>query len=99
MRTISLLKALPIVLVACSSAAYAQTSSRPANSTASPPANVKTQQKADGPFGTQWAKPPGTTGSQIYNDPRGRDPNSSYRRQRSKPCPAPTISDSAGGCR
>lgn len=72
--------------------AFAQTAERPAH--------IPTPQKNDGPFGTQWAKPPGTTGSQIYNDPRNRDPKSSYRLQRNKPCPAPTLSDPAsGGCR
>jgi hypothetical protein len=63
------------------------------------PTSVPNQQNSNGQFGTQWAKPPSTTGGQIYNDPRTRDPNSSYRSQRSKPCVAPTISDSAGGCR
>lgn len=64
------------------------------------PSHIPTQQQKDGPFGTQWAKPPGTTGSQIYNDPRYRDPNRSYKSQRGRQCPAPTVYDPAsGGCR
>jgi hypothetical protein len=64
------------------------------------PTHFPTQQNQNGPFGTEWAKPPGTTGSYIYNDPRRRDPNSAYKTQRAKPCPAPAVSDPvSGGCR
>ncbi len=83
---------LPVVGLSFTVPANAQATERPSH--------IPTPQKQDGPFGTQWAKPPGTTGSYIYNDPRRRDPNSSYKTQRSKPCPAPTLPDSAsGGCR
>lgn len=92
MKKFSFLAAAAFVLVIWMLPAHAQTVERPSN--------IPTQQKPDGPFGTQWAKPPGTTGSQIYNDPRNRDPNSSKKSQRSRPCPAPTLYDPAsGGCR
>lgn len=92
MRKISLWAAAPLVLAALLLPAHAQSVDRPTN--------IPTKQQKDGPFGTQWAKPPGTTGSHIYNDPRRRDPNSSIKSQRSRPCPAPTIYDPAsGGCR
>lgn len=92
MKWILLWAALPIALSVWTTPVSAQTTERPSH--------IPTPQKKDGPFGTQWAKPPGTTGSQIYNDPRMRDPNSSKKTQRSRPCPAPTLYDPAsGGCR
>jgi hypothetical protein len=92
MKWILLCAALPIALSVWTSPVHAQTTERPSH--------IPTPQKQDGPFGTQWAKPPGTTGSRIYNDPRMRDPNSSNKTQRSRPCPAPTLYDPAsGGCR
>ena len=53
-----------------------------------------------GPFGTEWAKPSGTRGSYIYNDPRLPDPNRSYPSGRNLRCPAPMLFDPASGsCR
>lgn len=68
-------------------AAAAQTRERPTH--------IPTPQAKDSPFGTEWAKPPGTTGSYIYNDPRRYDPkNPSVS---GKTCPAPTLYDPAAG--
>jgi hypothetical protein len=92
MKWISLCAALPVAFSVWTNPVRAESTERPSH--------IPTQQKSDGPFGTQWAKPPGTTGSHIYNDPRRRDPNSPYKTQRSRPCPAPTLPDTAsGGCR
>lgn len=64
------------------------------------PSHIPTQQAPNSPYGTDWAKPSGTTGSHIYNDPRLRDPNSANKTQRNKTCPAPTLYDPASGsCR
>ena len=92
MKWLSLCAALPVALSVLTNTVLAQTTERPSH--------IPTQQKKDSPYGTQWAKPPGTTGSYIYNDPRRRDPNSAYKTQRAKPCPAPSVSDPvSGGCR
>ena len=59
------------------------------------PSHIPTPQAKDSPFGTEWAKPPGTTGSRIYNDPRRYDPNNpSVTRKR---CPAPSMYDPVAG--
>lgn len=64
------------------------------------PSHMPTKQLPNSPFGTDWAKPPGTTGSYIYNDPRLRDPNGPYKPLGSKGCPAPMLYDPASGrCR
>ncbi|MBI1203486.1 MAG: hypothetical protein GC182_13345 [Rhodopseudomonas sp.] len=64
------------------------------------PDHMPTRQVPNSPFGTDWAKPPGTTGSYIYNDPRLRDPNSASPARRNQPCPAPLLFDPASGrCR
>jgi hypothetical protein len=64
------------------------------------PSHIHTPQAPNSPYATQWAKPSGTTGGYIYNDARLRDPNSANKRQRNKPCPAPTLYDPASGtCR
>ena len=90
-RAVYLLAAISLVLVACVSAG-AQTTQRPSHG--------PTKQIPNSPFGTDWAKPPGTTGSYIYNDPRLRDPNGPYRPPGRKGCPAPMLYDPASGrCR
>lgn len=64
------------------------------------PSHIPTQQNPNSPFGTQWAKPPGTTGSQIYNDPRRIDPHRAYKPKQNRGCSAPQQYDPAtGGCR
>lgn len=64
------------------------------------PGNIPTRQAPNSPFGTEWAKPGGTAGSYIYNDPRLRDPNRSLGSQRNIRCPAPLLYDPASGrCR
>jgi hypothetical protein len=81
-----------IVLAGFLTIAQAQTDGRPNH--------IPTPQAPNSPYGTEWAKPSGTTGSYIYNDPRLRDPNSANKTQRNKPCPAPTLYDPASGaCR
>lgn len=65
-----------------------------------PPSHIPTPQQPNSPFGTEWAKPPGTGGSYIYNDPRLRDPYSSRPARRNTRCPAPLLFDPASGtCR
>jgi hypothetical protein len=62
------------------------------------PSHIPTRQIPNTPFSHQFSKPIGTTGGQIYNDPRVRDPNGP--RKQSRGCPAPTLYDPAsGGCR
>ncbi len=64
------------------------------------PSHIPTPQQPNGPFGNQWAKPPGPTGSYIYNDPRLRDPNRSRPTRRNRRCPAPLLFDpTSGECR
>jgi hypothetical protein len=90
-RAIYSLAVLSLV-VAASVFARAQTTQRPSHG--------PTKQVPNSPFGTDWAKPPGTTGSYIYNDPRLRDPNGPYEPRGSKGCPAPMLYDPASGrCR
>jgi hypothetical protein len=55
--------------------------------------HIPTPQASDGPFGTQWAKPSGTAGGYIYNDPRLRDPYSASRARSTTRCPAPLLYD------
>lgn len=83
---------LSIVLAGFLAVAQAQTNQQPSH--------IPTPQAPNSPYGTQWAKPSGTTGGQIYNDPRLRDPNGANKTQRNKRCPAPTLYDPASGsCR
>jgi hypothetical protein len=64
------------------------------------PSHIPTPQQPGSPFGTQWAKPGGTTGSYIYNDPRLRDPLRSRPGHRNRRCPAPLLYDpTSGACR
>jgi hypothetical protein len=64
------------------------------------PTHIPTPQQPNSPFGTEWAKPGGTTGSYIYRDPRLPDPNSANRRHRGTSCPAPLLYDpTSGQCR
>lgn len=64
------------------------------------PDHIPTQQNQNSPYGTQWAKPGGTTGSHIYNDPRRIDPHRAYKPNQSRGCSAPKLYDPAtGGCR
>lgn len=89
-----LLSAVSIAIVGgwlCAGVVMAQTSTER-------PSHIPTPQPKDSPFGTEWAKPPGTTGSHIYNDPRRYDPQDpSVTRSR---CPAPSIYDpTAGRCK
>lgn len=52
------------------------------------------------PYGADWAKPGGTTGSYIYRDPRLTDPNGGKPAQRDKRCNPPLMYDPASGvCR
>lgn len=62
--------------------------------------SVPNRQDQNGTFGTGWAKPGGTTGSYIANDPRQPDPNRARSIQRGKGCAAPLMYDVASGtCR
>lgn len=64
------------------------------------PTHIPNPRQQNGPFGTEWAKPGGTTGSYIYRDPRLADPNSSNPKRRYQSCPAPLLYDPASGqCR
>ena len=84
--------ALVVALGALAGPVYAQRSDQPTH--------IPTRRDANSPFGTDWAKPGGTTGSYIYNDPRLRDPNSSQNSTRNTRCPAPLLFDPASGrCR
>lgn len=75
---------------------HAQTSQQGAER----PSNIPNPSKPGGPFGSDWAKPGGTTGSYIYDDPRLRSPYRSHPRRGSVRCPAPSIYDPrSGGCR
>ena len=61
------------------------------------PTHIPTPQSG-GPFGTQWAKPGGTTGSYIYMDPRLKNEHNRYRQRRAQPCP-PSTGRRTGNCR
>lgn len=83
---------LPIVLGGVLVPAQAQTDERPGH--------IPTRQVPNSPYGTEWAKPSGPTGSYIYNDPRLRDPNRANKTQRNTRCPAPLLYDpGSGACR
>lgn len=100
MKKVSYWPVLPMILLLSVGAAQAQIDSRVQGRTTEQSPKKSAPASKPGPFDAQWAKPPATTGGQIYNDPQTRDPNRSYNRQRNRPCPAPTISDPAsGGCR
>jgi hypothetical protein len=100
MKKVSFWSLVPMILLVSVVSARAQIDSRVQSRATEQPQKKTKPVSKPGPFSAQWAKPPATTGGQIYNDPRTRNPDRSYSRQRNKPCPAPTISDPAsGGCR
>lgn len=83
--------AIALVLAGLSLPVCAQSGERPTH--------VPNRPQPNGPFGTDWAKPGGTTGSYIYDDPRLPDPYHSSRRG-ARHCPAPLLYDVAKGrCR
>lgn len=64
------------------------------------PSHIPNPGEPNGPFGSDWAKPGGTTGSYIYDDPRLRSPYRSHPRRGSASCPAPLMYDlRSGTCR
>lgn len=99
LRFVAVLLAL-LVAPASIVSAQAQTTPRQNQDSGQKPSHIPTRQTPNSPFGTDWAKPPGTKGSYIYNDPRLPDPNSASPARRNQPCPAPLLSDPASGrCR
>lgn len=93
--TVSLYALLTGAILSGWAPAHAQTSQQGAKR----PSHIPNPSKPGGPFGSDWAKPGGTTGSYIYDDPRLRSPYRTHPR-RGVRCPAPSIYDpGTGACR
>jgi hypothetical protein len=89
MKTINLKWACTrLVFIAFAVPAQAQTNEHPSH--------IPTRQEPNSPFGTQWAKPSGTTGSYIYDDPRLRGPKDPHARHDTR-CPTPLLYDPVRG--
>jgi len=82
-----------LALAVFTASANAQTSDQ----TKVHPSHIPTREAPNGPFGTQWAKPGGTKGSYIYNDPRLIDPYGSRAAHGNTRCPAPMLFDPRSG--